>query len=312
MYRGRKNPKHSTKLNDLDGFSTSGPILFYIDKLKEGHDNVKGNPTERTRLVSPEEIHLSITKQSMTLLLDIDSMVLIPHYAEIDYLDEDRPLVIVQPSKSLEHNHRYAVAVIDATDEHGQLLPVSTHLELLLKLDKDLSAKERKRGEFYVSKVLPALKEAAPFVKRSDQTIQLLFDFHTMSVESQLGNTRKVIEGTLKQFDKKEWDGWSQSNVRLIRVINNDCSNDEQLTARVIHGSIDLPHFLKDPRKRITELDLEAIESETPKGLFTVKFAVTIPCSLATGSKPLNAVVDYGHGFLHSRTEIIDWEYMQR
>jgi hypothetical protein len=232
-------------------------------------------------------------------------------------------LLIVQPSKALEHNRRYAVAVIDAIGVDGEKLPISDHLQLLLTLDESLSVKEQKRGEFYVRKVLPALNEAAPFLlDSSNQTtlssssssttiptssIQLLFDFHTMSAESQLGNTKKIIKGTLEQFDKKEWNGWDQSNVRPIRVINNYCSNDNnQMTARIIHGSIDLPHFLIDTSVRISELDTHAIDTMRPNGLFTVKFIVTIPCSLALGSQPLRAVLDYGHGFLYSRNELLD------
>ena len=301
MYRGWNNPKHPTALNEMDGFSTSGPILFYLNGLKEG--NGKGTK----RLAGPEEIHLSITDQSMTLLFDIDSKVLIPHFAEIDYMDDDNPTVIVQPAKGLEHNRRYAVAVIDATDKFGKKLPVSNHLKLLLRLDSDLSERERKRGYFYVNEVVASLQEAAPFFDSSTQTIQLLFDFHTMSEESQLGKTRAIIRATLKQLEAEEWE-WNESNVRLIKVINNNCAINDEVTRRIIHGSIDLPHFLKDPTTRITELDIEALEKEQPNGLFTVKFVTSIPCSLESGSKPLTSVVDFGHGFLHSRVEIIQPE----
>ncbi len=305
LFKGRNNPKNPTNLNDLDGFQTSGPILFYLAGLKEGHG--KGT----TRLIGPEEMHLSVTNQSLTLLVDIDSMNLIPHFSEIDYLDENKPLVILQPSKVLEHNRHYAVAVIDATDSFGKKLPVSSYLELLLTLNEDLSTRERKRGELYSSKVMPSLKKAAPFLQ-SEQRIQLLFDFHTMSVDCQLGNTKKIIQGTLNQFEKKEWNGWNESNARSIKVIDNDCANNEESTGRIVHGSIDLPHFLKDANTRIGELDDDAIQEGMPNGLFTVKFVVSVPCSLKQGSKSVRAVVDYGHSFLYSRNEVLRWKYMQR
>lgn len=298
MYRGRSNPKHPTKLNQMDGFSTAGPILFYIDGLKEGI----GKGTKK--LIGPNEMDLSTTDQSMTLLFDIDNQVLVPHFAEIDHLDEGKPLVIVQPSRALDHNRRYAVVVVGANDENGIMLPVSNHLKLLLNNDKDLSIGERKRANFYLKEVLPTLLETASFLQQTE-TIQLLFDFHTTSEESQIGHTRKIIGSTLKYLDAKELH-WNESNVRSIRVIDKDCSVNGEVTARIIHGSIDLPHFLKEANTRISELDVEALETETPTGLFTVKFLVTIPCSISSGDKPVRAIVDYGHGFLDSRNELIE------
>ena len=306
MYRGYKNPKHPTKLNRFDGFSTSGPILFYLDGLKEGLG--KGPK----RLIGPDEIELSITNQSMTLLFDIDAKTLIHHFAEIDHLDESKPSVVVQPSKSLESNRRYAVALIDATDENGIFLKMSNHLNFLLNEDKDLSTKEKLRGTFYKTIVFPSMYEAAPYLD-STQNIQMIFDFQTMSTENQIGRTKKIIQATLSNLDSKDWD-WNESNVRSISLIEEDCSLDGAVTGRVIHGSIDLPHYLLESNTRLSELDLQALGSKKPNGLFTVKFLVTIPCSIATGSKPLAAIVDFGHGFLHSRIAIIDRgrNYFQR
>lgn len=306
MYKGHKNPKHPTIFNKMDGFSTSGPILFYLDGLKEGIGNGK------KRLVGPDEIQASVTNESMTLLFDIDSKTLIPHFAEIDHLDENKPLVIVQPSRGLECNRRYAVVLIDATDEFGGILPMSNHLNSLLNEENDLSIKEKGRSRFYKTEVLPSLYEAAPFVETT-QTIQLLFDFHTMSSETQEGKSKQIIDATLKHLNSKSWR-WDQSNIKSINIIDKDCSIDGEVTGRIIHGSIDLPHFLIESNTRLGSLDIQALENGTPNGLFTVKFLATIPCSLSTGLKPLRAIVDFGHGFLHSRVELVVRErnYFQR
>lgn len=306
MYRGKNTPKQSPKLNELDGFSTSGPILFYLEGLKEG----LGKGTNR--LMGPDEIHLSTTKESMTLLFDLDSLKLVAHFAEIDHLDESRPLVIVQPSKSLAHDRRYVVALVGATDDNGNELPQSKHLELLMRLDEKLSSSERRRGKFYVEEIIPSMRRSIQFFD-DIKIIQMLFDFHTTSEEGQLGITRKVMQGTLtKLFSADEKNHWDETNVHSIEEINNDCMKDGVLLARTVHASIDIPHFLKDPNSRVTNLDIEAVLKGEPKGKYNVKFLVTIPCSLALGSKPLKAIVDYGHGFLNSRIELLDRTFLHR
>ena len=67
-------------LNDLDGFSTLGPLLFYIEGMKEGGG---------VGLQGPDSIADSVTEKSVTLLLDVESNELVHHFAEIDYLDDD-------------------------------------------------------------------------------------------------------------------------------------------------------------------------------------------------------------------------------
>ena len=121
-------------LNKMDGFSTMGPLLFYIEGMKESHeaflDAVQENPSIRTepgitRLRGNDELHLSITPYSTTLLLDVDNKLLVPHSAEIDYLDRNRPLVMVFPASPLRHNTHYGLVVMNATDIHGKRLPAT-------------------------------------------------------------------------------------------------------------------------------------------------------------------------------------------
>jgi hypothetical protein len=82
---------HPDFLNELDGFSTMAPLLFYMEGLKEAHE--KGE--NKVRLQGPQDIVNSLTAYSITSLVDVDNMRLVPHSAEIDYLDNQRPLVIM-------------------------------------------------------------------------------------------------------------------------------------------------------------------------------------------------------------------------
>jgi hypothetical protein len=315
MYKGRKNRKHVSKLNQMDGFSTSGPMLFYMNGFKEGHVKQRlttSNATTiiQTRLIGPNEMHYSITNQSVTLLLDIKSRELVPHFAEIDYLDEEKPLVIIQPSKVLNHNRQYAVIVIDAIDEYGIKLPVSNHLSLLLELNESLSTKEKRRGSFYIDTVLPYLYHAAPFINE-ENCIQFMFDFHTMSQSSQLDKPIQIIDATLEQLNAQSWT-WNDTNVKAIKIIDNDCSEVGEMTSRIIHASINLPHYLKDANSRYSAIDTDALENNTPNGHIPVKVLISTPCSLSLHTKPLRAILDYGHGFLGSRKELIHLSFNQR
>ena len=116
-------------INELDGFSTIAPILFYLDGLKEGggagvHEG-SGLPTSYT-------IGDSITSKSITLLFDVDSRELVPHFSLLSLSNLDKPLLTVQPASALNHNRHYAVALVNAADFNGALLPRSPGLVKML------------------------------------------------------------------------------------------------------------------------------------------------------------------------------------
>ena len=297
-------------MNNQDGFSTSGTILFYLDGMKEA-GGVGFNYTNK--LIGPEEIELSVTRKSMTLLIDLDSQNLIHHFAEIDYLDEERPLIIVQASKSLEHNRRYALAVLDAADMNGDKLPTSEHLKRLLgDHDTSLPETEQRRGDYYQTTVLPTLYKAAPWLDENT-TLCLLFDFHTASIESQLGDTRKIVKGSLDVVADAEWSGWGDHNVRVVKMIDNEmCIEENNNIGRVIHVEMVLPSFLLYSNKRAKQLDREAINRGDTTSTANFKVLVVVPCSISRGTIPLKALVDYGHGFLYSRQELLDAGFLHR
>ena len=311
MYRGKGDPKHTSYLNKQDGFSTSGTILFYVDGIKESQ-GIGYNKT--SRIVGPSEIELSITSESVTLLIDLESRTLVPHFAEIDYLDEERPLVIVQAAKSLEHNKRYAVALVDAADLDGNKLKPSEYLIRLLDEDdsRTLPEKERRRGSYYHNTILPHLYNAAPWLG-DDSTIQILFDFHTASVDGQLGNTRKIVEGSVNVVTDEHWGGWGDHNVRVLDVINDDmCLENGNDVGKIVHAEIDVPSFLMGSNGREKMLNMDDIRRGYTTNTSPFKIVIVIPCSLTRGTMPLRAVVDYGHGFLYSRKELLDTIFLHK
>ena len=298
-----------TFLNQLDGFSTMAPMLFYMEGLKEAHEMGKSN----IRLQGANNIELSVTNRSITLLLDVDSQTLMPHSAEIDYLDNEQPLVMVFPAKPLRHNRHYALAVVGATDVYGGLLPPTPGMKATLSGQDD--AHYSSRRERYENSVIPALLAAAPWYSfdKDPDSLQLLFDFQTISTKSQLGPIRAVRDSTLAYIDGPEWGNWS-SHVHVISINEGVCSRAKTLIARTIHAEIDVPWYLEafGPGHREATLDYNALLTGKPVAIGKAKFVVHIPCSLRAAAikgaiaKELRAIIEYGHGLFYNRDEAAD------
>jgi hypothetical protein len=301
-------PMDPAFLNELDGFSTMGSILFYMVGLKEAHDAGVG------QLQGPASIAASVTPQSITLLLDVNSSKLVAHSAEIDYLDSARPLVMVFPAQPLKHGNHYAMAVVNATDELGNVIEPSAHLTFLTTLASEVGSNQQvmDRANRFNDIVIPALELAAPWVSVTKQPgiLQMLFDFVTVSEDAQLGPVRAVRDATLAHVASASWSDWGD-HVRLVRKIDNDCS--QSLIARTIHADIDVPWFLEGYGRghRGAVLDAAAVSHGIPTAIGAAKFVLHIPCSLrhaASGAndrdaKPIRAVMEYGHGLFYNRQE---------
>lgn len=303
---------HTDGVNKMDGFSTMAPILFYLDGLKQAHEAGIG------QLKGSNYIADSTTHESATLLLDVDTKVLIPHSSEIDYLDGHHPLVLLSPAFPLYHNRHYAVAVVNATDAHYHRLAPTQGMQILLSNGKNnftspSSILDTDRKTRFINVVIPALEQAASwFSYASDpQSLQLLFDFHTISEQSQLGIARTSRDIAIKQISSVEWD-WKK-HVRTISRIDYDCSDPEAILARTVHAELDVPWFFDGQKSgsRGAFLDENSLMAGKTAHLGTSKFLVHIPCSLQasalgkTGnkSKPLRAILEYGHGLFGDRNE---------
>jgi len=300
-------PFHPTFLNeDLDGFSTMAPILFYMEGLKEAHEN---NIDNRVELQGPERIEYSITENSITLLLNVDKGILVPHSAEIDYLDPDRPLVMVIPARPLHHATHYAVVVQKAADQNGKRFPSTTGMKALLQ---STNSERRTR---YMNQVIPSLKVAADWmasdtrsVAQDLEDIQLLFDFVTASADTQIGKTRAVRDATMAHLDHNSWK-W-RDHVEVLKEEEHSCIDDGALIARTLHLQIDVPWFLKHVSSRASALDPRALDHPQSLRLGQAKAILRIPCSVqkaALGQKDgrrVRAIMEYGHGLFYHRGEI--------
>ena len=317
-------------LNKMDGFSTMGPLLFYMEGMKDSHDAYLQAVQERpslktepgiTRLRGTEELGLSITPYSTTLLLDVDNNILVPHSAEIDYLDSARPLVMVFPASPLRHNAHYALAVVNATDVHGKPLPAIPGMVEMFE------QKESSRYHLFTQTILPALTRATR--KQSNDTgqdwslrsdvlggLQLLFDFRTASSASQLGSVKAVRDAALAHVNS-DWSWEDDTHVRLVRSIEGNCEDPIYPVARTLHVELDVPWFMESQGagSRGALLDKNAVENGAPNGIGKAKCVIYVPCSLKqaalggsneTEAHSLRAVMEYGHGLFGSKAEAGD------
>jgi hypothetical protein len=291
---------HLDFVNRLDGFPTMGPLLFYMQGLKEAHEAGIG------QLKGAAYIAESVTRKSVTFLVDVEAKRLVPHTAEIDYIDSEYPSVMIFPAAPLKHNTHYALAVVNATDAQGRRLSPTPGMQ---RLWADTNNARRYR---YISTLIPALQDAADWLNFAEDpdSLQLLFDYQTISEGAQLGTVRAVRDSTIAHIDSKKTWSW-QKHVRTVRVQENDCSFPNSVTARTVHAELDVPWFLDGfgPGKRSAVMDTHAEKAGRSRLLGTSKFVVHIPCSLRAaalgleGGKPLRAVLDFGHGLFASRGE---------
>ena len=273
--------------------------------LKEAYEN----GDKRHGLEGPDSISDSITRKSVTLLTDVDEQVLIPHSAEIDYLDPKNPLVMIFPAEPLKHNTHYAISVIAAKDENGRKLP---RTKGMVNVMKATNSKTRTR---FVNKVIPAIQVAAPWFssRKEPESLQLLSDFVTASEESQLGPIRAARDVALEHVERWSW----KDHVRVVSIDNNDCDAvDSSLVARTVHLSLDVPSFLRQ-ESRYSFLDDEKIQQKKDISIGEAKAMFQIPCSLMhktlnrSPGKSLRAIMETGHGLFGSREELNDHFYRE-
>ncbi|CAN5657748.1 hypothetical protein BH10ACT3_BH10ACT3_21150 [soil metagenome] len=104
-----------TEWNRNDGFSLSTPIIVYLP----------GSDPAQTKLPPEDDIGMSTTLESATVILDLDTGQLVPHWAEMDSRatsDADRALIL-RPATSLMETHRFAVALRNINGADGQPIP---------------------------------------------------------------------------------------------------------------------------------------------------------------------------------------------
>ncbi len=127
--------------NDLDGFSTTAPLLFNLPDVT--------NDT----MVPWWNIELYSASNVSSILINTKTGERVPHWVEIDRVDPHWPMIIMQPAVSLEFNTHYVVGIRRMTNSKGEVIPATAGMKVLI----DKTTSDDGTSELYNTLIFPTL-----------------------------------------------------------------------------------------------------------------------------------------------------------
>ncbi len=272
-----------TEHNRTDGFSPATPILAYFpEKLDAGS------------LPSQSDFTQSLSKDSATLLVDLDNGTLVPHFSELDLSADieptDRQPLMIRPASHLRPGGHYGVAVtnkLETSAGETPARPAGFEQALAGARSSDPRIARSLSG---AAEVLDEL--AKHDVARSD--VLLAWDFRTASLD-QL--TRNVVAMRDKALDKVGDKGLG------FTITSVEDTPNAEIWKR-IRGSFTLPSFLTENDRTVAETELMLGADGLPEIVENAEypFELVIPASAPTkGPYPL---LVYGHGLLGAADQV--------
>lgn len=271
-------PKHKGKdtnpapWSDLDGFSPSQTLLTLLP-----YATTKGLPTQ-------DDLEKSITKESPTIVLDLERGELVPHWAELDITGRNPAdeTFMIRPVVRLRDASRYVVAIRRVVDPDNVVIPASPAFAALR--DKKPNAAIEGRRALY-EELFAALEKAG--IQRSD--LQLAWDFTTASRQSITQPLVHMRDEALKTVGDEGPE----------YVITETIDNPNPYIRKRIKGKMTVPLYIEQvlpPSKLVRGPD--GLPKQNGTGEF--EFLVLIPNVATTKPCPL---LQNGHGLLGRKTE---------
>lgn len=237
----------------------------------------------------------SATSASPSLILDVESGALVPHYVDVIErgVDPEHAPIVLRPFSPLSPSRRYVVALkgvrlagsADAPSDPSRLAPAPEGFRRLRDgvADPALEAsRERFDGE-----VFAPLERAG--VRRSE--LQLAWDFTTGSREAPRADMLRVRELAL---------AWLASNTPAVTISSAEPGSDR--IWRTVKGTVEAPLFLED-RAPGSALFRGADGAVAQNGTTTFEFTVNVPNSVRDQFEPGRALA-FGHGFFGGTGEL--------
>lgn len=269
-----------TAWNLNDGFSPSTPILVHVP----------GIDPNQTNLPPEGNIGMSVTSKSATVIVDLDSGQLVPHWAEMDRRatnDADRALIL-RPAISLPETHRFAVALRDIRDANGLVIPSPIGFKVLRDNNPTEDAQlEERREDFEV--VFEEM--AAAGVNRAD--LYLSWWFTVASADSLAGNVLAMRDDAFGRLN---------GGAPSYEVTGTRTDDLQPGIAKIVEGTFEVPLYLTERGRPGGVLAIDPADGlPQASGTYTAPFVCTVPEQAVETGEAIPVV--YGHGLLGSAQE---------
>ncbi|HEX5059310.1 MAG TPA: hypothetical protein VFV99_08125 [Kofleriaceae bacterium] len=265
--------------NKQDGWSYAAPPMIAFASGVDG-----------SNLVSWKDIGKSITPDSPTVLINLKTGELVPHFAELDAREPDKvasQALYIRPAKLLDPGTQYAVAIkktLKAKD--GTELDIPEGFQAILD-DQTTSHKllEKIRPRF--ADIFAALE--AKGIHKDDLVVA--WDFTTRSRESVQADLYDARTATLAMT--------GTNGSALSFSVDMDTVPTDTRFARRIDGTFDAPLFLTMNGSFGPNIELvrDSAGKPMPTGLYRVPFTALIPTCAMNATAPVPLMI-YGHGLL--------------
>jgi len=270
---------NGTEWNQLDGFSPLPAIMSYFEDLSL--DNVPAH----------QNIAASLDANCPTILLDTETLELLPHWGELDEttaVTTERAFMM-WPTKRLEGGRRYIVAMRNLVSSTTGL-PIEPSASFLSLRDNTTATDPSiyLRRDHFNDEIFPLLES----VGIARDSLQLAWDFTVGSTKSITGRLIHMRDDGLARLP-------GGSPTYYVTKVDE---NPSQYIARSIRGEMEVPYYTEHPGPN-THLVLGPDGLPQFQGFTNASFIVNIPVSLAAEGKS-GITLQYGHGLFGSMTEI--------
>ena len=265
--------------NQQDGFSYAAPPMIAFESGIDG-----------SNLVDFKHYADSLTEASPTVLIDMSTGELVPHFAELDSREPDKvssQALYIRPFKLLTPATRYAVAIkktLKAKD--GGDLPIPEGFQAILDGETTSHALLEKVRPRYED-IFAALE--AKGIHKDDLVVA--WDFTTRSrtqVQADLYNARTAALAMM-----------GTNGDALAFTIDDDTVPTDTRFARRIDGTFDAPLFLTMNGSYAPGIELvrDADGKPMATGLYRAPFTALVPACALNATAPVPIMI-YGHGLL--------------
>lgn len=270
-------------LNEKDGFSTLGALLFYFADV------------ELAGTIGHQNLADYLAADAKTVLLDVETGERVPHWIELDATAPSAAerLVVMHPATPLRHGKRYVVGVRGLQTTAGAQVAASPAFAALRDgVGTDDGSVEGQRAR-YESEVFPAL-ESTGFAR---EELQLAWDFVTVSRETSLGRMQWLRADVLDAVGP----GGPAYTIKSMK--DGDCSDPATTIGRALTVEMTVPLYTETDAPG-TLLTRGPDGMPYRNGVKQVEVLVRIPCSLIDQPTPTSGrVLQYGHGLLGGKGE---------